>query len=78
MQIVFIFLFFCGMQTKAFSWKAYSLLSIIASCSPDFHTHQAQEEASDKYTARQRELNRVENLSPAMRRGMDSRNRVWN
>jgi hypothetical protein len=24
---------------KAFSWKAYSLLSIIASCSPDFHTH---------------------------------------
>ncbi len=30
---------FCGMQIKAFSWKAYSLLSIIASCSRDFPTH---------------------------------------
>jgi hypothetical protein len=45
------------MQIKAFFWKAYSLLSIIASCSPDFHTHPAQDEASDKNTARQRILN---------------------
>jgi hypothetical protein len=46
------------MQIKAFSWKAYSLLSIIASCSPDFHTHSPQEEASDKYTEERIEQSR--------------------